>query len=616
MPQPELRDFRTSCQCTRLNDIGWPACSLQPYYRASKSYHVDLFQLSWCLYTSNSTLTDVIMQFGLRTQPLRRLALNQLTGGIAQGVHYQGQLIPHLAAMDPATKLPNELIHRAAELLTLKQRFKIALVSHTWREVLFAAPLLWSTISICPSTIGNLRFVAEVLDACLRRSQGVDVTVRLFLRATPTPGSEDAPGRDFGPRGPFARAIPRLLSREIHRVRVLELVINHWDGTGWEYLFQRPAPVLERFYLNVSSGQEDVALPNRLFGNVAPRLREVYLRTVTLPVNTVPALAGVTSLFYDWAGACDGEVLNKICAMRNLRYLTLPVTDESWDLRGSSAPQQPAWPRLRRLQLWNSRSTHEILQFFPPPEHLCFSASLTHDLRSPFGPPSTDGSLLISAILAKGVARVVTVGFRASRLSYFDPDPIENAILAVRLDGRDVVVDLLPAELSELLSGLHIQSLCAGLQQLAIPAALFSTFDFSGLPELHELALYVAPNEDFPPLDSIIKTPFTHRVLSLRIVQVIAPQSVSAWDMHERHYTEEDCKALPATTIVGFVQRKLVPSVLRQLILDGYSVTPAGYQQLRGVVPQVETQVTGGWLPDDDCALWPWHFPEETSFRT
>lgn len=514
--------------------------------------------------------------------------------------HYPGPFV------DPVTKLPGELFHRTAELLTLNERFRVALVSRSWRRVMFDAPLLWSTISICPRTDGKLRFVAEVLDAFLQRSRGVTVTVHLFLKA------KSSQGMSHMRRAPSYGDIPHVLEREMHRVRVLELVLHDWSRTAWKTVLRQPAPALERFVLIVSSGEDDNPLPNDLFANKAPSLRELHLRSVTIPKRPGAALAGLTSFHYNYAGNFEGDVLKMICAMRNLQDLTIAASDEAFSL-GRNFQPPPLGPQLRRVQLWNAYCAREILQFFPPPRHVCYSASLTHDLSGAAG----DASLLVEAVRAKGAARSVVVGFRAPRLSYFDSRPAASAVYAVRLDGSDVVVDLELAELNQLVQTLRPDSLLAGLQSLAIPISLLPLFDLPGLPELHDLTLFVPPPGHFPPLGDIIpETQHTHRVHCLRIVQVIAPQQWPSWNMHKMRPAANMLKQIPGGVIMRVIQDKLVAETLQQVVLDGYLLAQDDYEGLRGIIPHVSSIFTGGWLQDDDSGQWQWRFPKETAFRT
>lgn len=77
-------------------------------------------------------------------------------------------------------------------------------------------------------------------------------------------------------------------------------------------------------------------------------------------------------------------------------------------------------------------------------------------------------------------------------------------------------------------------------------------------------------------------------------------------------------KTLPAGTFLDFVTRKFLFFDLQLVLLDGYrlSGTPQECALLQNIIARVEVVFTGGWLPDDDCAQWQWHFPEEMAFRT
>lgn len=535
--------------------------------------------------------------------------------------HYPGPFV------DPVTKLPGELFHRTAELLTLNERFVAATVSRSWRKVLFDAPLLWSTIAICPRTIGNLRNFAEVLDALFKRSQGVTVIVRLFLKADRR--SEDADVESFEPGGPFLDAIPQLLAREMHRVRVLELVIHEWSGTAWEMVFRQPAPALERFNLVISCGEDNDPLPDDLLGNYAPLLRHVHFRGATMPENPGAAFAGVTSLYYNIAGHCDHPTLTRLCEMSNLQDLTLAVTDDIEDERDEEMDEdeamdedeeepkekpQPVGPPLRRLQLWNSPGTHVVLQYFPQQQHLCFSASITHDL----GPDDTEENLLLDAIRAKGAPRSLAIGFRAPRMTYYDSSPQEGSVYAVRLDGRDVVVDLLLTETTRLLRALPTASLVtARLQTLAIPVQLLPHFDLPDLPALLEFALFVPPpGNKFPATETMSKLKHQHRVQCLRIVQVVAPQTWPAWDIHKMRPAASMLKPIPGNFVLEVMQYKVVPGSLQLLVLDGFTLAPNELEHVRRYIPRIAGVVSGGWMPDDDCGQWQWRFPEGIVFRT
>ncbi|EJD35268.1 hypothetical protein AURDEDRAFT_188800 [Auricularia subglabra TFB-10046 SS5] len=505
--------------------------------------------------------------------------------------------------LDPVLRLPNELFHWTAELLTPHELFLAALVSRTWRAALLDAPLLWSTISICPRKEGVLANVAEAFETILQRSQGINITVQLCLVADQS-GDSDADVESFEAGGAFLGAIPRLLAREMHRVRVLELVIHEWSGTPWGDVLRHPAPVLERLALVISGGEDWTPLPDDLFANAAPRLRQVHLKDAVMSEHPGAALAGITSLFYDWAGNCDEQLLAKICAMRNLRDLTVTALDE-FDEEDDIVVPTCVGAQLRRLQLWGTADADVILRFFPPPEHVCYSASLAHDVPAigEDGHGRTDPGPLVALVKAQ--------------LAYYVDSPDDDAAYAVRLDGRDVVVDLTFPELAVLLGEVPLVAF-KNLQLLALPVSLLSLLDTRGLPPLQALTLYFYPPGNFPEVGL---AHYTLSVTELRVVQVVQPAEWPAWDMHERRPRRDLRKTLPATTLLAFVQQRLVPGVLRSVLLDGYRLvgTSAECQLLRDVVPQVDSDdslFTGGWLPDDDCAQWQWHFPKESTFRT
>ncbi|EJD35269.1 hypothetical protein AURDEDRAFT_188801 [Auricularia subglabra TFB-10046 SS5] len=525
---------------------------------------------------------------------------------------YSARLAQPGATLDPLLRLPNELFHRTAEFLTPREMLLAALVSRPWRAALLDAPILWSTISICPRKEGVLTNVAEAFEWFLQRSRGANITVQLCLVADQS-GDSDADVVSFAAGGPFLGMIPQLLARELHRVRVLELVIHEWSGTPWEDILRQPAPVLERLALVISCAEDYIPLPDDLFANAAPRLHHVHLKDVVMSDHPGTALAGITSLFYDWAGNCGDELLTKICAMRNLRDLTITVLDEFDDDDDDDDDDDISarvGPQLRRLQLWGTEEARAVLKYFPPPEHVCYSGSLAHD-----GDEHMDPGPLVALVKAQLAARSVTVGFRAPRLTYHVESPERAAVYAVRLDGRDVVVDLTFPELVFLLGEVTLVAF-NNLRLLAIPFSLFSLLDGGGLPPLQVLTLYIYPPDDFPEVET---AQHMLSVTELRVVQVVQPAEWPAWDMHEKRPDPKLVETLPATTLLAFVQHKLVPAVLLRLILDGYlpGGTSEECQLLRDAVPQVDHSLfTGGWLPDDDCAQWQWHFPKESAIRT
>ncbi|EJD48728.1 hypothetical protein AURDEDRAFT_183272 [Auricularia subglabra TFB-10046 SS5] len=167
-------------------------------------------------------------------------------------------------------QLPLELVSAVFRHLDLKGCIKASHMCSRWRQAALSDPVVWSTVRTNDVSIAEFEEI-------LSRTGAAPVDIDLEL----SPDTE-----------PHA---VRILVQHMHHVRhlTLDVCLQYYDDT-LAAAFCAPAPLLERFTL-FASRRDDIVLPHRLFGGVAPALRALILSTARLPMRC-PALSLVESL--------------------------------------------------------------------------------------------------------------------------------------------------------------------------------------------------------------------------------------------------------------------------------------------------------------------------------
>ncbi|EJD44224.1 hypothetical protein AURDEDRAFT_185073 [Auricularia subglabra TFB-10046 SS5] len=189
-----------------------------------------------------------------------------------------------------------------------------------------------------------LRLVAHLWDACVRESAAfsdnvsydseelTDEAVEFFLlrlHARQHPVRVSVETRDPNP-DLFERLLAPI-GRQLHRILELQLELYPEHVPSVRDAFCHPAPLLRKFTLNIDLDPEDdddddvpdvFELPGTLFAGVAPRLTDVSLSELILPLAPPAAFATVRSLeFYVRAAEDIARTINPV-------FTTLPLLSD------------------------------------------------------------------------------------------------------------------------------------------------------------------------------------------------------------------------------------------------------------------------------------------------
>ncbi|EJD37968.1 hypothetical protein AURDEDRAFT_129133 [Auricularia subglabra TFB-10046 SS5] len=503
----------------------------------------------------------------------------------------------------PAVKLPNDLLCGAVAYLPLPDRMKAAQVCSKWRATLTRNPDLWTRVSIT-ALEGDLTHLPDMLTLLFARSQGKALSVVLMLRGVTANGELSA---DFEPYGAFGH-IAELLALQMPRMKALSLILPACFEPHWQALFTTPAPKLETFRLIVETEDKagELTMPNNLFGCRAPLLRHAYLNWVWLNDEPYPALEGLTSVFYDFARMFNKTELQHFQSWTHLRYLTLVAADPSTEYPTFRLPQPV------RLQLWNASGVAGFLESFPHARHICYSAGLAEENMT-----GTDQERDFAAI-ADAIAMYTNpvsfeIAYRRPLLTDDDDempkgDDETKPRLALRIDRRDVVVDMLSNVLFDVLAHLPpLTVLLQSVRRLAVPEEFYPLFNIHGLPPLDELTLYLSRDDDTEyRTEDYLATDNQRIGMQLHTLRLVRSSEDDPQNRAAPRY-------IGIAPIVQFVSLKLASGTLDRLVLCGFKATAADLLQLQaGGIQQVVSGYAPGVLEDDDdCGPWRWQFPVE-----
>ncbi|KAG6914009.1 hypothetical protein DXG01_002927, partial [Tephrocybe rancida] len=280
--------------------------------------------------------------------------------------------------------------------------WKVSFVCTYWRRVALNCPELWSFLR---------NPVTECIKTLITRSCTVPLSVDTYIRRRRSLGGLS------------------LILGEIHRVRELTINDSSTYGRKVQELISgltSPAPLLESFSIRreVSHSSSNTSPPDRLFADVAPRLKKIYLQKCILPLDVSLLFSSLKILSLDSTCAPAGFYSDGLSSDRLLDILEFApnLTHLTLDNAFTPAPPDQQWQavnlsRLEELEITASipcliealtRITH------PTATHVeAYESFLAHP-----GPNRLENIRTMGTLIAARVSTVRTVRTNVSFETY------------------------------------------------------------------------------------------------------------------------------------------------------------------------------------------------------
>ncbi|KZW03527.1 hypothetical protein EXIGLDRAFT_721744 [Exidia glandulosa HHB12029] len=175
-------------------------------------------------------------------------------------------------------QLPPELLCSILSWLSFKDVVSASSTCRTWREAILDDARLWATITVAYET--GLTPLALFIDRA--KSLPLDLALRI-------------PAIDLASYDDMLLELPRLLRTHLARISALAIRMTRTTilVAGFIQALSAPASILQRCTLRITADPMDmvddgdpVLLPSDVFAGQAPRLTEIYMENVTIPVET------------------------------------------------------------------------------------------------------------------------------------------------------------------------------------------------------------------------------------------------------------------------------------------------------------------------------------------
>ncbi|KDQ18396.1 hypothetical protein BOTBODRAFT_511425 [Botryobasidium botryosum FD-172 SS1] len=241
-----------------------------------------------------------------------------------------------------------------------------SLVSRHWRDVALNTPRLWSQID---SSFHN--YSIQFVDLVLTRSnpRPLDIEIGDCTCKSETGDRESC-------------VLSKPLTTQAHRWRTVAMI----NAPEVEMFTAFPAPLLEKFDYKLTR-HFPRTLPANIFAGHTPRLREIHLKRVDLPL-TSPIYIGLTSLHLAEFRS-HSSVQQLLAIIRSCPLLEQLVLDDVrlWGSQDEVCVTNPSF-ELARLQFIDLSCKRDISRdilaavVIPPSAHLCLQ--LGHHLVDEF----------------------------------------------------------------------------------------------------------------------------------------------------------------------------------------------------------------------------------------
>ncbi|EJD43807.1 hypothetical protein AURDEDRAFT_167187 [Auricularia subglabra TFB-10046 SS5] len=345
-------------------------------------------------------------------------------------------------------------------------------------------------------------------------------------------------------------------------------------------------PILECFRC-VLGPPDFMGLPNLIFANMAPRLRDRSLSRVFLPSGSCPALQGVTNLYYDVRCVDDLDIMEITTKVPSLHTLTI-IASENGAMHGAAR-----CPMALDLRVLNQRGVDLILRCFENARSVC--------LTSVMG-VGCDPLALTNLLASAAQVTSIDIDWRPVHVELTDAyGHREGGAVAIQLNGKKVAVDLSNEEITDAVRAAW-PSLTRDLRTLAVLEELWFVFSERELPVLDVLTIHIfccEEDDTWSPgtlLDAAPDTP-RHKTTCLRLEAFWGRYTVIEAD------------------VAKFIRSTFDLQVLRRLVLCGTNFEEElnGLGPLRSLMPHLE--IVFECSPERDYYLWSWAFPTSDAIR-
>jgi len=503
------------------------------------------------------------------------------------------------------SKLPGDLLRQVAAFVPTPVIDEMTQTCHEWRNQLIGHQHLWRDTAV---SVGYSDYRQPTqLRLQLERAQGAPRSITLKSWTSINTADDTTPAR-----------IPILLREPLGHLTTLNMEMYAFDGTCWMDVFRLPVPALVRLRLRFDT-EGIFRLPEDLFSDDSPRLREVHLDNIGLPETNCVALRGVTTLRYFGVQLLKGDELGRIFARcPNLDHLTIDAASGESSNALSHTQQLPHLTSLRILSfVWpgalddlisgmRSRTGTQVYLGWPRPVHV-------EEALSQLGRPAWTALKVNWAVIPSTfrmgqhtpkVSVVASSGDGSSQLGamFVEPDRLVRQMVAAGPRLSRVRHLTIPDDLWLL------------VLESRMPVVMFVQLQ---ILTLHLTPAIPPPPPPPPPGTAAPNVPaasarYTHMfVLQAPGLKHIAPK------LEEIRLVRDPVRAYPRFTSVDAVGAHLaqwLPPTVKKLVLRGVRIVEPGAALVRAGVSEIaveshEVAAAESRQAREEAERWAWNHP-------